>query len=66
MAMVVGGITSLLHAVASITFRADQTVSGVAINFLALGISLFLVKSGMVRVKRILLKKISIKSIFLF
>ncbi|QQZ07886.1 ABC transporter permease [Heyndrickxia vini] len=43
-AMVVGGITSLLHAVASITFRADQTVSGVAINFLALGLSLFLVK----------------------
>nr|WP_221211974.1 ABC transporter permease [Anoxybacillus rupiensis] len=43
-AMIVGAIFSLLHAVASITFRADQVVSGVAINFLAVGLSLFLVK----------------------
>ena len=43
-AMVVAGLFSLLHAVASISFRADQTVSGVAINMLALGASLFLVK----------------------
>ncbi len=43
-AMVVAGLFSLLHALASITFRADQTVSGVAINMLALGASLFLVK----------------------
>lgn len=43
-AMVVGAIFSLLHAVASITFRADQTVSGVAINLLAIGLALFLVK----------------------
>lgn len=43
-AMIVGAIFSLLHAVASITFRADQVVSGVAINFLAIGLSLFLVK----------------------
>nr|WP_285852195.1 ABC transporter permease [Robertmurraya korlensis] len=43
-AMVVGALLSVLHAVASITFRADQTVSGVAINLLAVGAALFLVK----------------------
>lgn len=43
-AMLAGGLLSLLHGLASITFRADQVVSGVAINFLALGLSLFLVK----------------------
>ncbi|WP_079508494.1 ABC transporter permease [Mesobacillus jeotgali] len=43
-AMLVGGILSILHAVASITFRADQVVSGVAINLLAVGAALFLVK----------------------
>jgi general nucleoside transport system permease protein len=40
----VGGLFSLLHAVASITLRADQVVSGVAINFLAAGLSVFLIK----------------------
>lgn len=39
-----GGIFALLHALASITFRADQVVSGVAINFLAAGLSVFLIK----------------------
>jgi simple sugar transport system permease protein len=43
-AMIAGAIFSLLHAVASITFRADHTVSGVAINLLASGLTLFLVK----------------------
>jgi simple sugar transport system permease protein len=43
-AMVAGAIFSILHAVASITFRADQTVSGVAINLLSIGLALFLVK----------------------
>nr|WP_249316672.1 ABC transporter permease [Bacillus sp. FJAT-50079] len=43
-AMIIAGIFSLLHGLASITFRADQVVSGVAINFLALGLSIFLVK----------------------
>ena len=43
-AVVAGAAFSLLHGLASITFRADQVVSGVAINFLALGLTVFLVK----------------------
>ncbi|WP_074598234.1 ABC transporter permease [Sediminibacillus halophilus] len=43
-AMVVSAVFSLIHAVASVTFRADQVVSGVAINFLALGLGVFLTK----------------------
>ena len=37
-----GGTMGLLHAIASITFRADQIVSGVSINLLAIGITEFL------------------------
>ena len=40
-AMVVSAIFSIMHAVASITFRADQVVSGVAINMLGIAIALF-------------------------
>ncbi|WP_313891207.1 ABC transporter permease [Psychrobacillus sp.] len=43
-AMVVSGLFSLMHAVASISFRADQTISGVAINMLGVAIALFSVK----------------------
>lgn len=37
MAMIVGGLLALLHAYLTVTRRADQIVSGAAINLLALG-----------------------------
>jgi ABC-type uncharacterized transport system permease subunit len=40
--IVAGGVFGLIHAVFSITLRADQIVSGVAINFLAAGITGYL------------------------
>ena len=39
---IAGGLMSLLHAVASITFRADQTVSGIALNLIGPGLALYL------------------------
>jgi simple sugar transport system permease protein len=41
-AMIAGGLLALVHAVASIHFMANQTVSGIAINLAALGITNFL------------------------
>ncbi|MDO4337211.1 MAG: ABC transporter permease [Eubacteriales bacterium] len=37
-----GGVMAALHAVAAITFKADQTISGCAINLLGPGLALFL------------------------
>lgn len=44
LAIVLGVLVSLIHAVASITFKADQIISGIVINFLAAGSTLYLVK----------------------
>lgn len=37
-----GALLALLHAFATVTCRADQTISGTAINFLATGFSVFI------------------------
>lgn len=36
-----GGLFALVHALATVTFNADHTISGVAINLLAPGVALF-------------------------
>lgn len=38
---IAGGILALFHAIASVTFRADQTISGVAINLLGPALAVF-------------------------
>ncbi|MDQ0416910.1 simple sugar transport system permease protein [Croceifilum oryzae] len=43
--IVAGILLALIHAIATVTFNADQTVSGVAINFLAAGLTVYLVKA---------------------
>ncbi len=43
-AMVFGVLISMIHAIVSIRFRADQVVSGVAINILAVGLTGFLLQ----------------------
>lgn len=38
--MIAGGVLSLLHAIVTITLRADQVVSGLSLTFLGTGLSL--------------------------
>jgi len=42
MAILAGGLMAAIHAVASIRFRADQIISGFAINIIASGLTIFL------------------------
>lgn len=44
-AAIAGGLFSLLHAFASVTMRADQVVSGTAINILSGALTIFLSRS---------------------
>lgn len=44
LAMIVGMIYSMLHALLCIKFKADQVISGVVINILALALTTFLTK----------------------
>lgn len=39
-----GGLFALIHAIATVSFNADHTISGVAINLLAPGVALFISK----------------------
>ena len=39
-----GGLFAVLHALAAVTFKADQNVSGIALNLLGPGIALFLAR----------------------
>ncbi|HVU65792.1 MAG TPA: ABC transporter permease [Ktedonobacteraceae bacterium] len=41
-AIICGGLISLIHAVVSINFKADQVISGIAINIIALGLTNYL------------------------
>ncbi|GFN36295.1 ABC transporter permease [Tepidimicrobium xylanilyticum] len=41
---IAGGLLALLHAIACVTFTADHVVSGIAINFIGPGLSIFLTK----------------------
>ena len=45
MAMIFGGLLALIHAIFCIHLRADQIVSGFAVNFLALGLTGYLFSS---------------------
>ena len=41
----VGALFGLIHAIACVSFGADQTISGTAINFLAPGVAIFVCKA---------------------
>lgn len=59
--VIAGGLFSLLHAFASINLKADQVISGTAINMLAGAITVYLARlisgSGNVRIKMGIIRK---------
>ena len=65
-AMTAGILCSLLHAFASITLKADQIISGTAINMLAAALTVYIARSilgsGNVRVGGIIRKNIPVLS----
>lgn len=65
-AMTAGILCSLLHAFASITLKADQIISGTAINMLATALTVYIARSilgsGNVRVGGIIRKNIPVLS----
>src|SRR5699024_6569201 len=40
---IISGVFSLIHALATVSFRVDHVVSGIAIKFLELGFGVFLI-----------------------
>ena len=60
-AIIVGALFSLLHAFASINLQADQTISGTAINLIAVALTVFLARnitgSGNIVLRTTLAKK---------
>ena len=42
-AILAGGVMAMIHALVSVNFKADQIVSGIAINIIALGLTSYLV-----------------------
>ncbi|MEL3909234.1 MAG: ABC transporter permease [Treponemataceae bacterium] len=65
-AMILGVLCSLLHAFASVTLKADQIISGTAINMMAATLTIYIARSllgsGNVRVNTILRKEIPLLS----
>lgn len=65
-AMILGVLCSLLHAFAAVTLKADQIISGTAINMIATALTIYIARSvlgsGNIRVNTIIRKEIPLLS----